>query len=149
MVKIRLVTEGDRSEWLRLRFALWHYDPIDQLDQELEKILADLANQPVFVAERPDGGLCGMVEVSLHEQAPGCSTSPVGYLEGWYVDPDWQGQGIGRKLVEAGEDWARSKGCTEMASDTDSNFPFSPAAHASLGYQEVKREYFFRKDISE
>lgn len=49
--------------------------------------------------------------------------------------------------MEAGEQWARYKGCTEMASDTTSNYPLSPAAHRALGYQEVKRKFYYRKSL--
>jgi len=109
-------------------------------------IRADLQRQPVFVAEPPDGGLCGFVEVTIHSQAPGCTSDRIGYLEAWYVDPDWRRQGLGRRLVEAAEAWAKSEGCREMASDTDPSYPVSPAAHAAMGYQEVER--YFRKELA-
>ncbi|HEU5088623.1 MAG TPA: GNAT family N-acetyltransferase, partial [Roseiflexaceae bacterium] len=70
----------------------------------------------------------------------------IGYLEGWYVDPDYRGQSVGRTLVEQAEAWARAQGCLEMASDTTPSYPLSPAAHAALGYHEVER--FFRKNLS-
>jgi aminoglycoside 6'-N-acetyltransferase I len=73
------------------------------------------------------------------------SSDRIGYLEAWYVDPDWRGQGVGRALAQAAEDWARAQGCREMASDTTPSYPVSPAAHAALGYQEVER--LFRKDL--
>ena len=38
----------------------------------------------------------GLVEVSIHDSAPGCETDRIGYLEAWYVDPDWRGQGAER-----------------------------------------------------
>ena len=90
--------------------------------------------------------MCGLVEVSIHTGAPGCTTGRVGYLEGWYVDAGWRGRGLGRALVEAAEGWARAAGCREMASDTDPSYPNSPAAHAALDYVEVKR--FYRKEIN-
>ena len=80
-----------------------------------------------------------------HETAPGCTTDRIGFLEAWYVDPDWRGRGMGRALVARAEAWARAAGCREMASDTEPAYPLSPAAHAALGYEEVAR--FFRKDI--
>jgi aminoglycoside 6'-N-acetyltransferase I len=146
-VKIRLLQEGDHAEWLRLREALWPDQSPAQNAQEMADILANFDQMPVFVAERPDGGLCGLVEVALHDHAPGCTTDKIGYLEGWYVDPPWRQQGIGARLVEAAEAWARAQGCTEMASDTDSSYPISPTAHARLGYQVVERMIFFRKEL--
>ncbi|MCX6044908.1 MAG: GNAT family N-acetyltransferase, partial [Chloroflexi bacterium] len=66
----------------------------------------------------------------------------------WYVDPEWRKQGVGRLLVVAAEAWALEQGCTEMASDTNADYPLSPTAHARLGYQEVRRDIFFRKVLT-
>ena len=108
-----------------------------------------LDTAPVFVAAHPDEHLCGMVEVSIRTSAFGCTTDRVGYLEAWYVEPDWRRGGIGRALVERAEAWARSQGCTEMASDTTPRYVLSPAAHEALGYRVVKRKTHFRKSLSE
>jgi aminoglycoside 6'-N-acetyltransferase I len=147
---IRPVEPSDATEWLRMRMALWPDDP----DKEANEIAHFLAVPPrpalptlqaAFVCPRPDSGLCGLVEVSIHRTAPGCQTDRIGYLEAWYVDPDWRGQGVGRALVERAEAWAKAKGCREMASDTTPFYPLSPAAHEGLDYQEVER--YFRKDL--
>lgn len=145
MVMIRLLKDTDETEWLRFRYALWPDSDPEEMKQEMADIRADFDQQPVLVAERPDGGLCGFVEVSIRSNAPGCKTDRIGYLEAWYVDPDWRGQGVGRRLVEAAEAWARDQGCIEMASDTTPLYPLSPPAHAALGYQETER--YFRKDL--
>jgi aminoglycoside 6'-N-acetyltransferase I len=148
---IRPVQPADADEWLRMRMALW---PDSTLEKEAGEIAHFFASPPLpplpllhaaFVCPRPDAGLCGLVEVSIHTTAPGCTTDRIGYLEAWYVDPDWRGRGVGRELAQAAEAWARGQGCREMASDTNPSHPMSPAAHAALGYQEVER--FFRKDL--
>ena len=147
-ITIRHIELQDYAEWLRLRLALWP-DPehkLVELQAEMKEIAAD-QNQPVFVALHPEGGLCGMLEVSIRKEAEGCTTNRIGYLEGWYVDTDLRGKGVGRKLVEAAESWARQQGCTEMASDTTPDYPLSPRAHAQLGYVEVQRTIHFRKDL--
>ena len=140
----------DRNEWLRLRFALWPGPPgtLEELAEELA-VMAANPDEPVFVAERNDGRLGGLLEVSIRKQAEGCETNRIGYLEGWYVDPDLRGQGIGRQLVEAAETWARAQGITEMASDTTPDYPLSPGAHAQLGYIEVQRTIHFRKLLTD
>lgn len=147
---IRTVESADSAEWLRLRDALWPDEKADNAVQ-VERFLASCSRQPllmlheVFVCERPSGGLCGMLEVSIRTTAPGCTTDHIGYLEGWYVDADWRGRGVGRALVERAESWARKQGCTEMASDTTPEYPTSPVAHAALGYVETER--YFRKEL--
>jgi aminoglycoside 6'-N-acetyltransferase I len=144
---IRQILTEDYDEWLRLRSALWPRHKTSDLKFEMEKILAD-PEQPVFVAARSVGDLCGFLEVSIRKWAEGCTSNRIGYLEGWYVDPGWRNRSIGRKLVEAAEKWARGKNCSEMASDTDLDYPLSPKAHTRLGYQEVQRTIHFRKKLS-
>jgi len=148
---IRPVQPSDADEWLRMRMALW---PDSTPEKEANEIAHFLAVPPrpvlptlhaVFVCPRPDAGLCGLVEVSIHRTAPGCTTDRIGYLEAWYVDPDCRGHGVGRELVQMAEAWAQAEGCREMASDTNPCYPVSPVAHAALGYQEVER--YFRKDL--
>jgi aminoglycoside 6'-N-acetyltransferase I len=139
---------SDAAEWLRMRLALW---PDSAAEKEAEEIERFLAGYPLptlmaaFVGVRPEGGLCGLVEVAIHESAPGCATDRIGYIEAWYVDPDRRGGGLGRALVERAEAWARAAGCREMASDTTPDYPLSPAAHEALGYEEVER--YFRKEL--
>jgi aminoglycoside 6'-N-acetyltransferase I len=147
MIEIRPLCESDRLEWLRLRSALWPEDKAADLESEMDEIAARPGQAAVFVAQRSSGGLCGMMEVSIRDRAEGCRTQHVGYIEGWYVDPDVRRQGVGGRLVAAAEDWARAQGCQEMGSDTNSDYPLSPLAHQALGYQEVKRCIHFRKDL--
>ena len=52
------------------------------------------------------------------------------------------------RLVSAAEDWARSRGCTEMASDTEFANRVSEAAHLRLGYQVAARVTAFRKRVT-
>jgi aminoglycoside 6'-N-acetyltransferase I len=87
-----------------------------------------------FVAVRPGGGLCGFVEASVRPMADGCTTHPVGYVEGWYVDPDVRQKGVGRALVGAAEAWAVSRGCREMASDAHLDNAAGVVAHRALGF---------------
>ena len=116
-LNIRRATADDRTEWLRMRRALWHEDEVESLEYDMEQLLADPL-RPVFVAERGDGRLGGFLEAGTRKYADGALSGPVGYIEAWYVDEDLRGQGVGKALIETAENWARSLGLTEMASDT-------------------------------
>ena len=154
---IRLLRpESDHIEWLRLRIALWPEASLESQYCEMAEIARTFDQQPVFVAEVEGSQptqLCGLMEVAIHTAAPGCITNRIGYLEAWYIDPDFRQQGIGRGLVEAAETWARTQGCNEMASDTDRSYPISPTAHDHLGYRIVERhsngEIFFAKTLND
>jgi aminoglycoside 6'-N-acetyltransferase I len=143
---LRRASAHDLPEWLRLRWLLWPYSDQQELLAEMESMLADPLT-PVFVAARPDGSLGGFLEAGLRKYADGCSTSPVGYIEGWYVDEDLRRQGMGAVLVAAAESWAREQGCSEMASDTWLDNEPSISAHLSLGYEECERLVHFCKKL--
>lgn len=84
--------------------------------------------------------------MSLRTYAEGCRISPVPYIEGRSVD-DMRRSGLGGCLVQVAEDWARSKGFSEMASDTQLDNEVSQQAHQALGYEEVERIVCFRKEL--
>lgn len=148
-MEIRPVTRDDHSDWLRMRQALWPDCPAEKHEAEMARIAIDPASQAVFVAVRSADGLGGLVEVSLRPNAAGCETQPVGYIEGWYVEPDLRQRGVGRGLLAAAEAWARTKGCCEMASDTDFGNETSVAAHLAAGYEGAGRSvhFHFRKRL--
>jgi aminoglycoside 6'-N-acetyltransferase I len=144
-MEIRKATRQDSVEWIALRTQLWPRANPDELADDADKILED-ANWSVFLAEY-QGEAVGFIECSIRDKAPACETDRIGYIEGWYVASAFRKTGVGRRLVEKGEQWARDMGCTEMASDTTSNYPVSPAAHNALGYQEVKSKFYYRKSL--
>ena len=86
MLNIRRFQDQDEQEWMRLRFALWPHFTLDDMRDEMAALRADQQRQPVFVAEAPDGSLCGLMEAAIHTAAPGCTTGLIGYLEAWYFD---------------------------------------------------------------
>jgi aminoglycoside 6'-N-acetyltransferase I len=144
---IRAYRSTDFPEWLRMRRALW--PEIAREDEEADAA-AWLARPDaiVLVAARPgDTGLAGFAELGTRPYADGCDTSPVAYLEGWYVDADVRRRGVGGALVRAGEAWARERGCRELASDALLENIVSQTAHEALGFAEVERAVHYRKDL--
>ncbi len=154
MIGVRPVEPGDAEQWRALRSALWPYD--DAAGDEIARFFAEpgrrggLLPEAVFVAAAHDAParLIGFAEVSRRAYAEGCDTSPVGFLEGWYVVPERRARGVGRALVEAAEAWARSLGCRELASDARAENEAGARAHRALGFEEVEVIRCFRKGLA-
>ena len=148
-MKIRGYVSKDLNEWMRMRLSLWPEMASDGTDQEAEaKELSARKDMAVLVAESPnDVGLVGFAEVGERAFADGCDTAPVAYLEGWYVDEDLRGQGIGRALIAAAEEWAREQGYREFASDALLENVESQKAHEAIGFEEVERAVRYRKAL--
>jgi len=143
---IRRATAEDKPDWLRMRQGLWPDAPIEYLNFDMDDRLAD-PDYAVFVASGEDEELVAFIEAGLRDYGEGCETSPVGYIEAWYVDEHIRGQKLGREMVYATEQWAREKGCREMASDTWLENEASIAAHLKLGYEEADRLVHFVKRL--
>ena len=144
---IRMPEQGDQAEWLRLRAALWPECALDAHEVEMETLLADADRAAIFVSPAPGGGLAGFIEVALRPWAEGCDSSPVGYVEGVYVDPAERGRGVGEALLRAAEAWAVDRGCREIASDARLDNAASLALHRRLGYVEGEVLVHLRKHL--
>ena len=142
-----LALPQDQAELLRMRMGLYEDDNEAEMLAEIQEFLTDSAPHVVLVAERPSGTLAGFAEVGIRKYAEGCTTSPVAYLEGWYVDADIRQQGVGRMLIAAAEAWARQNGYQELASDTLLTNSTSLAAHLAVGFTEVERQICFIKKV--
>jgi len=156
-IHIRHAEPRDAPDWTAMRLALWPEDSDAAHAAEIARFFARAASGPAgllpeatLVAAIPAGAtevLVGFAELSRRAYAEGCVTSPVGFLEGWYVVPQHRRQGVGRALVRAAEAWARDLGCSEFASDTQVENTASAAAHRALGFEEVEVIRCFRKAL--
>jgi aminoglycoside 6'-N-acetyltransferase I len=144
---VRHVVAADAARWSELRTAFWP----DTSDAHRAEIAEYFSTPPAhwvcLVAVTSDGHVVGIAEVGLRDYAERCKTSPVGYLEGIYVDPEARTAGVGRLLVTFGEAWARGQGCVEMASDRSIENDLSGAFHEALGFEEAHRLVCYRKDL--
>lgn len=144
---VRPVKERDLNEWFRLRQLLWDELSDDEHQTEMLDIYEHTDSQLVLVAETDNGKLIGFLEASIRPFVEDCHTEHVGYLEGWFVEEEYRRFGVGRRLVRSAESWARSKGCEEMATDSEIGNDLSLKAHLNLGYEETSRLVHLRKDL--
>ena len=146
-ITVRQLEKKDVSGWFRLRKILWDQSTEEEHRAEMFDIYEHTETQLVLVAENSDSQLIAFLEASIRPFVEDCETDHVGYLEGWFVEPDFRQLGIGRKLVAAAENWASRRGCTEMASDSEIGNDLSLKAHQSLGYEETSRLVHLRKEL--
>lgn len=147
---VNRVVRADAGTWLEMRAALWPDCDESEHRREIEQFFAGGANEPlaVLLARAGHGQPVGFVELSIRAFAEGCRTDRVAYVEGWYVVPGARGGGVGRVLMEAAEDWGRSRGCSELASDAEADDEISRQAHGALGFEDVGLVRCFRKALS-
>ena len=144
-IAVRTASPDDRADWVRLRLELWPDCPDERHRLEVAQLLA---SPGVVALAFIDQNLAGFAEVSVRsDHVEGTASSPVPYLEGWYVRSAYQGQGVGRTLISFVEKWASSNGFSEIASDAELQSVRSIQLHHRLGFREVSRTIHFVKTL--
>lgn len=140
---IRKAVASDLPALTDLAVKLWPDHDLDELAVELKEIL-EKEDAAFFLVK--NGG--GFAQCQLrYDYVEGTEGSPVGYLEGIYVEESCRRQGLARELLAACEYWAREKGCREFASDCELTNTQSLKFHLSLGFDEANRIICFTKKL--
>jgi aminoglycoside 6'-N-acetyltransferase I len=150
--RIRPAQPADARELAEMRALLWPESSVEEQLLECKPVLefgrSGTLPATILIAEAVDGSLAGFLDVGLRSHADGCNPErPVGFIEGWYVREEFRGQGMGRELMHAAEEWAREYQCLEMASDALIDNQESLCAHCALGFEIVDRCAHFRKNL--
>ena len=122
----------------------------DHTAEEMRTELADMIAKPdaAFFLAYADETAVGFAQCQLrYDYVEGTDSSPVGYLEGIYVAEACRKHGVARELLSACETWAKSKGCTEFASDCELDNTQSLEFHLNVGFEEANRIICFTKKL--
>jgi len=131
-----------------LALELWPEHEMEALWDDLADIMAQ--PQAAFFLLEDGETPVGFAQCQLrNDYVEGTESSPVGYLEGVYVRPEYRRRGGARALLTACERWAASFGCTEFASDCELDNEASLAFHLHVGFEEANRIICFAKKLDE
>ncbi|MFG6469251.1 GNAT family N-acetyltransferase [Roseateles sp. BYS87W] len=121
----------------------WNFTAVDQ---PVEVTRQRLADAQAFVAEQ-HGRLVGTVavrgpkpvgEAYIGDPSPALYTTPgTAILSQLGVHPDWRGQHLAERLIDAAETWARAQGFAQIALDTAEPAAALRARYARRGYADV------------
>lgn len=143
---IKKAASEDAMTLAELAVQMWDSHTLQELETDFLKIVNSddavcfirfAGNEPVGFAQ------CGL----RNDYVEGTKTSPVGYLEGIFVQKEFRHRGYAKELLKECEKWARSKHCSEFASDCELSNISSLKFHMSMGFDEANRIICFRKDI--
>lgn len=143
---IRKANMNDLPRLTELVLELWPDYAVDTMYYDLGKTM--MAGESVFFLAYRESVAVGFAQCQLrHDYVEGTSTSPVGYLEGIYVRAEDRKLGFASQLIQACEEWARTEGCTEFASDCEIDNTESFEFHLKLGFKEANRIICFAKQL--
>ena len=142
---VRKATTVDTLALAELACCMWG-GTADEREPEFAELTAS-PEAACFLSLDGDKAV-GFAQCQLrHDYVEGCETSPVGFLEGVYVNDAYRRSGVARALLSACEEWARSVGCSEFASDCEIDNHDSLAWHLKNGFAEMGRTIWFAKKL--
>ena len=138
------VSKENEKEWIELCIALWSDATADDL---IEGRIAYNLSDFLYYVDNED---VAFISLSVrNEYVEGADSAPTGYLEGIYVKPSHQKQGIAKKMVEFAKVWSAGQGCTTLASDVELHNEDSRLFHERIGFSEVSRAIHFAMRIEQ
>ena len=143
---IRRAELSDALTVAQLAIKMWTEHTIEELAEDFRELMTS-PECAVFIMYSGDAPI-GFAQCQLrHDYVEGTDSSPVGYLEGIFMEEAHRRQGCARKLLAVCEEWAKELGCSEFASDCELTNADSLAFHLKMGFIEANRIICFTKDI--
>lgn len=140
--RVRPASAGDAGRLAELSGQLGYPVSGDTMARRLGR-LVEREDNLVLVAELlPEGKVVGWVhgaEQDLLESGSRCE------ILGLVVDQECRGRGIGRRLVDALEGWAASRGLEQITVRSNVARTGSHPFYERLGYARTKTQHAYRK----
>lgn len=143
---IRKATVADAGAVAHLAVQMWDSHAQEDLAVEFAELLTR-EDAAVFLSMEGEVPV-GFSQCQLrHDYVEGTASSPVGYLEGIFVETPYRNKGCAKMLLAACQNWAKEQGCSEFASDCELANSQSLLFHLSCGFQEANRIICFTKKL--
>lgn len=143
---IKRAEQTDALTLAKLAIRMWEDNTVSELESEFAEMIGG-EDAACFIQYEEDKPI-GFAQCQLRrDYVEGTETSPVGYLEGIFVQEEIRHKGYAKKLLQECEKWAKGKHCSEFASDCELDNVNSLKFHLAMGFEEANRVICFRKDI--
>ena len=107
--------------------------------------MKDPRQYAVFIAEMPDGQVCGWIGVYIFR---GVETAACAEISGLIVDRSRRSRGIGKLLIDAAVKWARRRGSKEIAVHSNVVRRRAHRFYERHGFQHVKTQKLLARRLT-
>jgi len=146
-MKLIPIKQQDFQLWGQYRLALYSAQKEEDNESEMGAIHQD-DNWFCRFIENDAGKVIGMVELSLRNIVDGCSSSPVPYLEGLYLEEAERGKGLGAQILQMLIDWCKGQGYTEFATDAEIVNQRAQMFYENAGFEVIDRVVEYRLELN-
>lgn len=143
--RVRPMTMGDSETVAGLSGQLGYPSTRAEIERRYRALDGNPDSQ-VLIAEGRDGAVLGWLHVFGNHLLESEGEAEVG---GLVVDSRARGQGIGKRLMDAAEAWARGHGYTKVCVRSNTIRLETHRFYQRLGYNIMKSQYKFLKPLRE
>ena len=142
-VEIRAPLKGDFEAVAHLAGELGYPSTAAEIQERLAAVAGD-PHYAAFVAVDHAGHVLGWIQLTEVRPLTG---DPRAEITGLVVASSRRGGGVGRLLVERGENWARERALAEIGLHSNVLRERAHEFYLRLGYRVTKSQKVFRKDL--
>ncbi|HEV7968881.1 MAG TPA: GNAT family N-acetyltransferase [Candidatus Acidoferrales bacterium] len=142
-IEVRAAAKKDVEALARLAGELGYPSTAAEVRKRLDAVEAD-PHHAAFVAAAQNGALLGWIELSETRSLAHDTRAEITAL---VVDSMHRGAGVGRRLVETGETWARERGVGSIGVRSNVLRDRAHEFYLGLGYAVTKSQKVFRKTL--
>jgi N-acetylglutamate synthase-like GNAT family acetyltransferase len=139
---LRRANKEDSQRLAELITQLGYPASTDEVRSRFELIDHD-DEHALFVAEL-DGKVAGWVHIFIYKLL---EADRLGELGGLIVEAAQRGRGLGRRLMEQAEKWAREQGCSAVYLRSNVIRKEAHEFYGAIGYELFKTQHAFRKSL--
>ena len=140
---VRSPEPGDYDKMADLAEQLGYPSTVQQVRIRLDA-MANSDQYAVYVAQLPGGQIGGWIGLYVF-----CSVEQdnCAGISGLIVDEQVRGRGIGKALLEAAEEWARSQGCSAISVHSNVMRERAHRFYTNNGYGHIKTQKLLHKRL--
>jgi GNAT superfamily N-acetyltransferase len=140
---VRRAQPRDYDKMAALAGQLGYQSTGEEIRKRLSHML-DGSQYAVFVAELPGGQIVGWIGAYLFRSV---ETASYAEINGLVVERTIRSRGIGKLLLNAVEEWARSIGCDAISVRSNAKRNRAHRFYANNGYQLIKTQKEFHRTL--
>ena len=119
-MQIEELSQDNLTDLTELVLELWTECDFEEEYEAYKNIIE--ADDEICYLLQENNTYIGFIHLTLrHDYVEGTDDLPVAYIEALYIKAAYQREGFGKKLINVAELWAKQKGCSQLASDTELN----------------------------
>lgn len=140
---VRLAGPGDYDKIADLAGQLGYPSTGSQIRIRLDA-MANSSQYAVYVVQLPGGQIGGWIGLFVFHSVE--QDNCVG-ISGLIVDQQIRSRGIGKVLLDAAEEWARSQGCTAISVHSNVTRERAHRFYTNNGYRHIKTQNLLHKSL--